>query len=515
MKSMIIPTLFVICRKSRNIPFLIFLCFCVTFTGKEFSETRLYAEDANPDQLASKHMSYLINSGRGDLPFVLTQPYSSHALSMSPDDKVFPRLLGPMYHPKDDSGFFLGFIAADKVKVLDDKVVNRYRGDFYFRFDYPHITLVNRTTVNEEYKYDPFYAGDLSESEHWLYGRVNEAYVDVHFEHFNFFLGRMKRNWGAPNIYSLMLSDHAYTYDHMLVSYQNKHLKLSVIFARLEDSPAIGLNNVDEPENLIYYENARRYLVGHRLDLNISKNFKIALTEMATYGGPDRDFDLSFLNPMTFYYGLQRNDVKQMNGNWTIDLFYKPIPRMSFYCQFLIDDPVVNNEPGLDERAMYPDRLAGMLSIRSGDLIVKGLNTELTYVRVWNQTYQSQWTWENYHHRGLGLGYPCAACEEVIFSMDYWNLFPWFFSNEFIIGRYGDAALTDVFTLKKLPFPVAPVTDNILNRFTVQYFMNEKIRFNLRVEYYKDPSHYLNRLNEGANFTLSLGFQYWIGTKLF
>ena len=78
----------------------------------------------------------------------------------------------------------------------------------------------------------------------------------------------------------------------------------------------------------------------------------------------------------------------------------------------------------MDDRARFPDRLGVMFSTRTGDILLLGLNLDLTYTRIWNRTYQSKFTWENYHYRQLGLGYPCASCEEVKFKFGYWGLFP-------------------------------------------------------------------------------------------
>ncbi len=129
---------------------------------------------------------------------------------------------------------------------------------------------------------------------------------------------------------------------------------------------------------------------------------------MAIYGGEDRDFEFAFLNPMNFYYGIQRNDQKQMSGLWNVDVFYKPWKKFTLYTQFLIDDIIVNNDPGVDDRARYPDRFGLTVSARTGDWLLTGLNLNLTYTRVWNRTYQSKFTYENYHFRELGLGFPCC-----------------------------------------------------------------------------------------------------------
>ena len=350
---------------------------------------------------------YMINSGHINPHFVMPQPFrniSFDSTKVGLNGKIYNHLKNRYFYGEKFHGVAAELEVGDKLKYLNKNTKNRYRASGAVYISYPHIRLFNRTTIDEEYKYDPKYAGDLSEADHWLYGRVNDAYIDLDFGNFNIFAGRMKRNWGAPDSYSLMLSNHSYSYDHLYFSYQNRFLKLSVICARLEDLTAFGLNIPDQPDSFTFYENARKFLVGHRLDVHISDNFQIGLTEMATYGGPDRDFDVSFLNPMTFYYGLQRNDRKLNDGNWSLDIFSKPTSKLTLYGQFMIDDIIVNNEPGQDDRANLPDRFAMSVSIRSGDLILTGLNTNLSYVRIWNDTYQSRWTYENYHYRGLGLG---------------------------------------------------------------------------------------------------------------
>ena len=491
--------------------FILYFLFCIFSSSPAQSPvTYLYLED---DHYA--FIDYQINSGRNLPRFVFQQPFEGSFLS---DDmkaaEFFKNYWEKYYGDSLASGLSSQLMLADKGKYQNEVLLNRYQATGGIHIIYPHITLGNRTTIDQEYKYDPNYAGDLSESDNWLWGRVNDAYMNVNFKNFDFFIGRMKRNWGPIAKYSFLLSSQPYSYDHFLFSYQNNWLKLSIIFARLEDLNALGLDNPDNPDSLTYYPQSRKFLAGHRLDFRIRDNLQLGLSEMATYGGPDRDFDLSFLNPMTFYYGLQRNDKKQCNPNWTLDLFYKPVQKITLYGQLFIDDVIVNNEPGQDDRAQYDDRLAVYVSVRSGDLLLPGLNTDLSYTRVWNQTYQSRWTYENYHYRQLGLGYPCASCEEFNFKLGYWGLFPLFFQNEFIYGRYGNVLLTDVNLLQKEPFPVPPVTENLVNIFKLRYFFRTWLDTFLKVEYYKNPGHYLNRLNQDSDLTVSLGINLLLSGQL-
>ncbi|MCK4448701.1 MAG: hypothetical protein KAW56_16665 [Candidatus Marinimicrobia bacterium] len=362
------------------------------------------------------------------------------------------------------------------------------------------VQLYNSTTVNEDYKYDPYFAGDLSVSSYWLFGRVNNAYFNYNSDNFSFFIGRMERNWGTLGDKSLILSNNPYTYDHLYINYKNKRFNLGLIFSQLDE----GLFS-DYKGNSIY---AKRYLVGHRLDFMISQSFQLGFTEMAVYGGKNRGVDFLFFNPLTFYYPVQRNDRRQMNGLWSMDFFYKPISGLLLNGQFLIDDIIVNNTPGVNDRDLYPDRLGLQIYLKSADNFINGLETSLGYVRIWNRTYQSKYSWENFQYRGLGMGYPCASCEELKVKLAYWNLFPLWFQNEMIIGQYGNVSLSDVFPQNKEEFPVKPVIYNFVNNTKMRFFLNPSLSFFLNVLYFSDNRHYLNRYGYDEKLVFIIGGEY-------
>ncbi|HID39341.1 MAG TPA: hypothetical protein EYP36_07485 [Calditrichaeota bacterium] len=450
------------------------------------------------------YYDYLVNSGKYVPDYVLNQPYvmgpDSVIEKQSKTDTFFGAYWRHFYGENKDLSMHINIDMAGK---MDEAIYGRHRIEGAIHYTGTYITLGNRTTVDQEYRYDPNFAGDLSESENWLYGRVNEAYMNLNYKGFNLFLGRMKRNWGDLTEKSLILSSNPYSYDHILFEYTAKHFKLSLLYAPLENR--YGL--IYYPDSTIAeVKNARRHLVGHRLDIQFSKNLQIAFTEMAVYGGENRPFELAFFNPMNFYYALQRNDRELMSGLWSLDVFYKPFPRLSLYAQFLIDDVIVNNDPGVDDRARFPDRLGLHINFKTADYLLKGLNSSIAYLRIWNRTYQSRFNYENYHYRALGLGYPCASCEEFKIKLAYWNWFPFFIKNETIIGRYGDVELTDLFMLNKEPFPVPPVTDNVITITDIVYFINENYRASVQFFYRKNVNHYSNKFGEKDNFVIKIKF---------
>ncbi|MFC2088629.1 capsule assembly Wzi family protein [Calditrichota bacterium] len=481
------------------------------------------------------YMDYLINAGKLTPDFVFHQPYKFDSHSIHPiitpvggcdhwrkietqkatkdslENQIHDYFLTYWQNYYTDQSVGAQIDLSDRVNYNDD-IYNRYKITWGLHLATENITLANRTMVDQNYKYDTHFAGDLSESEHWLYGRVNDAYINLRYNRFNLFFGRMHRNWGPVNSHSLILSNNPYTYDHFLFSYTWDKIKLSLIFAQLENVNAV-LTNVSDTTTQ-QFPNSRKYMVGHRIDINLYDNFQIAFTEMATYGGPDRDIELAFFNPMNFYYALQRNDNQAISGIWNVDIFYKPIPKLTLYGQFLLDDVIVNNDPGVDDRARFPDRLGVMTSIRSGDLFFQGLNSEFTYVRIWNRTYQSKVTYENFHYRKLGLGYPCASCEEVKLKFGVWSFFPLFIQNETIVGRYGNVLLTDPFPFIKESFPVKPVINNLVNITSLKYFYNSSFTFFSNVFYFDDKNHYLNKGIDNSEFRIEVGASMLLSTGI-
>jgi len=232
---------------------------------------------------AYEYLDYQITVGAVTPDFVLRQPYQADILEKLSDRKTVAQYyisLQRLWVNNDYLNF--QFMPENRLKFQEGHWRNRYAVTGGVHYAGKHILLANRTSLRQEYKYDPFYAGDLSESAHWLYGRVNDAYMFCHWKCFWTFIGKLKRNWGPINESGLILSDNPYSYNHMAVGYQNGRLALSVIFARLEDLASVGYFPENTQNRIVHYPNARKYLVGHRMDLRLHHNFQIGLTEMAT-----------------------------------------------------------------------------------------------------------------------------------------------------------------------------------------------------------------------------------------
>lgn len=482
---------------------LIFFLFIVSVWAE--AENFIYIENIN-----YQYIDYLINTATVVPHFIFQQPYRLFEFESIKNDDIYQRWNYLFIENK------ISLMAGTDNSLFYSK---NERKPFYSinaggHYISRNIILGNRFSMDKRYKYDEYYPGDLSESDDWLYGRVNDAYMDISTKRFNFFIGRIHRNWGMPSFPGLMISDNPYTYDHINLSYSSPAFRFSMLYARLEDAEE-GLEYFSIDSTYQYYSNVQKHIMGHRIDLHVTDNFQMALTEMAIYGGENREFELAFANPMTFYYGLQRNEDKDMSGLWSIDLFYKPTPKISLYGQFLIDDIIINNDPSVNDRGRYPDRFAVMFSIRGGDHILKGLNWSATYVKVWNDTYQSRRTWENYHFNGLGMGYPEVACEEGYLKLEYWRKYPFYVSNEMIIGQYGTRDISDIFLLIKEEFPAKPVLKNFYNQLQIKYFWSNQMSIYFNYIYLANSDHYRNRMNVYGKHNVEVGVNFYISRAVF
>jgi len=490
------------------------------------------------DDWSYDFIDYWINSGELEQSFVLNQPYNIPDVEagLRVQNKwtgLLHRYYQKFYGQPGQAKIILygrdsfSFVSdtdlpkrsgarkspIDDVFLFQNRNKNHYNLSAQMNVLLPHLSLVNRTVTNSEFEDEPTPPVDLSS---FIFGRINDAYMNVNNGPFDVFLGRIDRNWGTLGSPGLILSDNAYSYDHAQVSYTAKHFRFSMMVTRLEDLPAVDVQS-EFPDSVV---TARKFMTAHRMDFSISPKLQFSATEIAVYGGPERDFEFAFLNPASYFYIAQRNNQQQINGIWSLDLFYKPKPKINLFLQLLIDDIIVNNEPGKDDRANRPDRLGIHLDLSQAALFARGLQTGIEYTRIGNRTYQSFRTYENFQTRGKGLGYPEASIERIDLKMKYLNLFPVLLKFQTSYQRAGDVtltSLTDVFTgFKDEKFPIGVVEKSWEARLDMRYFVNEQTQFTATVgyEHFDNYQHVAGDTRNNLRFVLGLRTNLAFGFKV-
>jgi hypothetical protein len=443
-----------------------------------FFSSVVEAQDYNQylflDDVITDYADYLLAADHIHPDHPLQQPFTYKQVFSEdvPNDyyKIFKMHWAEFYGESDT--YMMGLRVGNTFSNGTDP--SSYRLESILGYQHFGFIALNRTRIFEAYMADSLFAGDLNESESWLYGRVNDAYFDYQSNHNHIFVGKMDQNWGPVNTPSLILSNHPYSYNKLLHDYSTHRIKLTTFFSQLETSTGIYYDYV--ADTLKYFSEVNKYITGHRLDISINEKLKLAFSEVAIYGGPNRSIQPELLNPLEFYYGLQRNDRIALSGMWAVDLFYRMAPKLVVYGQFLLDDIIINNDPGVNDRAKHPDRLGLYTSLRQADYPLLGVLLDLSYIKIWNRTYQALSSWENYHYEGRSLGYPTVSSEEIKLRYRYWGRFPHFLSGDMVIGRYGGADVRDMFYLQKEEFPIEPAKMAFEHKLRYGWFQNRQLR---------------------------------------
>ena len=335
------------------------------------------------------------------------------------------------------------------------------RAELEGRFTTSWFALAHKTVLDQHFKYDPAWYGDTGE---WIYGRPETGYLTVRYKGVSAFWGRMSRNWGPPGEKSLILSDNPYSYDTGGLQLGSRRFRFTFYATRLNDMFAINTQSADST-----YKEYNRFWSIKRFDVALSPTLQFGLSEAAVYGDVHGTWQMIYLNPLNLYYVEQRNNRVQMNGLWCADLFWKPSPRLTLYGQYLIDDIIVNNEPGQDDRAAHPDRMGITARVVVSDLPAAGAQLGLTYTRIGNWTYMSYRNYENYISNGMGMGYPANAIEQAGIDFAWFGWKGWLVQGRAAWTRQGSQDMTVPFGDTRDPFPIGLATYRTTAELSLSY----------------------------------------------
>jgi hypothetical protein len=409
--------------------------------------------------------------------FIMNQPYDAEDISQIESDIVFKRLV--TYNRTKN-------IAEENVAILvkpgwqfqtNPELIHNPSLYIYGYFKNGDIIGVNRTYASKQLILDKDYHGDKSE---WIAAYTYDAYVIyAPSPKLSIYGGRTSRNYGIPNEYSLFLSNNPYPYDHFGFSTSGDMFQYSWYFGRLNDMEGLDDQGLTIPlgESII----VKRFLSFQRIDFKVNNRIQIGISEAALYGGPGQSQVSAYLNPINFYYLSQRNQRIQMNGSWQINLFYFKPHEYAFYLEFYIDDFIINNEDGIDDRAKHPDRLAIMSKLSVPDLGKAKSLTTLRYVRIWNETYVTYRNYENWLYFNKGLGFPKRSFESLKLERSYLGSDKWMSTISFEGWRHGDRSLfATLADERNVPFPSGSVSEGVISSGNLKY-IRENIDINIEM----------------------------------
>jgi hypothetical protein len=279
-----------------------------------------------------------------------------------------------------------GLPAGDYVTVRDTRSTRfeSFRGGLIGR-PARNVFLYGSFTLDEALAADAHYHGKVWRG---LAGDVQDAFAQVEFGSFNALVGRFASFWGIRN--SIVLSDRHHL-DGFGYSYRWGRLAISYRLARLD-----GLS--PERDGVEQYEN--RYFAAHRIDWHLSPRWRVGAFEAVVFGGPGRQIDLFYLNPLIFFHGSQLNEGTDDNTLVGFDFTLRPMIGWKVYGQVVLDDIQIERSSQADQE---PDQYGLTLGTYFADLM-PSVDVTASYTRVTNWTFNQVLERNRYLFNGRPLG---------------------------------------------------------------------------------------------------------------
>jgi len=473
---------------------LVFTLFCLMcFTNNYAQQATPYFTNNN-DQ---KYITYLINSGKLKLDHPLCQPYTYEELNKALPkkqteydkhwcDNIYQQTdkissIDTSYGSAYLEGAAFGHMNYNENKTTSDLSLNPALGYFYKNFG-----MFYRLDANTAYLKDTLYFGSIGKMLEKNFARASDAWIQLDGKHTRIFAGRMSRNYGIPLIQGLLISNNPFSYDHLAFEAFNHNLKFTYFVTRLED-----INGYDIRDSVPVHTLSKRFLTFHRLDFAIGKKLQMAISEAILFGGKDNFPMFQYLNPLNVYFLSKMSDRKNYqegsaNALMCIDLFFKPIKKISIYGQFLVDD--IDFKKSLSDT--FPNRLGFLGEIVYSDPF-PGTQIYLNYNRINNWTYNSFYTWGNYTFYGKSLGNAMNKLESITLGMDIFRYSPFIISLDIKHSRFRKQDMESPFIAIKTNFPIGIAEQITSTGFELVYYPTYNIHISIGADYgyYKNYNH--------------------------
>ena len=262
-----------------------------------------------------------------------------------------------------------------------------------------------RVLADRRMRVDPEFFG---RKDRVLAARTEEGYVGVTSRFATLQIGRVGRSWGLPGQLGLMLSNGAYTYDHLYLRLGTDKVHLSSVVARLDDEFA----------NFTTDTLAHRYFSAHRLGAKIG-SVEAGISESVIYGGIGAGFRPNLSNPVSPAFLAQYSDGDKINVALGADLLYRAATGAMFGAQVFVDDfqidqcDLCGEPPGI-----------GVAVTADGIPLIQGARGFASYARVNSLTYRAPDRFERFTSRTVGLGQRNSDFDEVKLGIDVGPILP-------------------------------------------------------------------------------------------
>ena len=185
----------------------------------------------------------------------------------------------------------------------------------------------------------------------------------------------------------------------------------------------------------------KKYLVSHRLGVNLGKHVNLGVYEAIVFGREDsignNHFELGYLNPIIFYRSLEHQSGSLDNALVGLDAKWNFLRHFSMYGQFIFD------EFKLDEltsgNGWWANKFGYQLGLKYIDAVgIKNLDLQMEYNSARPYTYTHSSIYSNYGNYRQSMAHPLGAnFKESIGIMRYQPMPKINLTAKFIYATYG------------------------------------------------------------------------------
>lgn len=239
--------------------------------------------------------------------------------------------------------------------------------------------------LDKELADDPHYTGKKWRG---FAGDIDQAFVAYTAERITLIFGRFGQFWGPRE--SLVFSP----------KQKLDGLGYTVRWGRLSLSYRLGALDGLNPDEFDVTQFEPRYVAAHRIDWHFGNTLRAGLFETVVFGGPGRQIDLFYLNPLIFYHGAQLNSNVNDNTMVGFDFDLQPRSGLLIYGQMLVDDIQLDNKTQGDQE---PDQLGFLIGGYLADVLPQ-TDLQVEYERISNWTFNQMLARNRYLFNGHPIG---------------------------------------------------------------------------------------------------------------
>lgn len=231
------------------------------------------------------------------------------------------------------SDFLLMIKDYDENRSFSKLKLNNENEEFYINFELELYEGLGSFLENKDTIYPIIFP------QRWDQNFPYKAYIQ--YKWFKF--GRDKINWGPGKFGNLIISDFSKYYDHFGIDYNYKKLNFKYILVSLNsyltsiEEEKLGKEYDGNSDGL--YEEKLKLFVAHRVEYQLTNEFRIAITEAEVIGGKIPEFNM--INPLYIYHSSFTEGYSNVMGG--LDLEYSK-DKNKIYLSTVVDDWTVADE---------------------------------------------------------------------------------------------------------------------------------------------------------------------------